>query len=502
MVNILYTVIIYPIIQIFEFVFVFAQKIFKETGLSVIFISAAVSVLCLPLYMVAERWQIIERNIQKMLAPKVSKIKAAFSGDERYMILSTYYRQNHYHPIYAMRSSFGLLIQVPFFIAAYSYLSQLQALQGMSFLFINDLGKPDALIPFMGGINLLPVLMTLINCAAGAIYTRGLGIRDKVQIYGMALVFLILLYNTPAGLVLYWTLNNLFSLIKEGYLKCSFKNKKYILFGIISALAFLLLFYILFIHHGNTNIRVLIAVLSLIVGILPWITPFIFQLTKKIKHISWAPKENFIILIFSLFILWIVTGIFLPSMLIGSSPQEFSFVDNNTSPFPFIFNVLLQSIGIFILWPLCIYCMCPVNIRNILAKLSAALAAIAVVNVFLFPGKYGFLTLFFTFSESPNSSPTSVLLNLLVVAFVAILTFVFANRFRKIMVSGLIIALCAFALSGIINLKRIYNEFQSFQLRRNSEQFFTDEPVYQFSRTGKNVLVIMLDRAISGFVYF
>ena len=31
----------------------------------------------------------------------------------------------------------------------------------------------------------------------------------------MAVLFLILLYNSPAGLVLYWTLNNVFSLIKH-----------------------------------------------------------------------------------------------------------------------------------------------------------------------------------------------------------------------------------------------------------------------------------------------
>jgi len=150
MANIFYTIIIYPITQILEFVFVVAQKLFKETGLSIIFISGAVSILCLPLYMIAEKWQEIERNTHKLLAPKIAKIKSVFNGDERYMILSTYYRQNHYHPIYALRSSFGLLIQVPFFIAAYSFLSHLQALKGMPFLLIRDLGKPDALLPLGG----------------------------------------------------------------------------------------------------------------------------------------------------------------------------------------------------------------------------------------------------------------------------------------------------------------------------------------------------------------
>jgi membrane protein insertase Oxa1/YidC/SpoIIIJ len=70
----------------------------------------------------------------RKLAGKARKIRQAFKGDEQHMILSTYYRQNHYHPIYALRSSFGILIQVPFFIAAYQYISHLEALQGASFL--------------------------------------------------------------------------------------------------------------------------------------------------------------------------------------------------------------------------------------------------------------------------------------------------------------------------------------------------------------------------------
>ncbi|MHC6201688.1 hypothetical protein ACYULU_00645, partial [Breznakiellaceae bacterium SP9] len=149
--NILYTLIIYPITQIIEFVFVFSQKVFRETAISVILISCTLSLLCIPLYNVAERWQELERNIQKRLKPTIDKIKAVFSGDKQYMILSTYYRQSHYHPIYALRSTFGLLIQIPFFIAAYGYLSHLEALKGAHFLFITDLGAPDALFSGGGG---------------------------------------------------------------------------------------------------------------------------------------------------------------------------------------------------------------------------------------------------------------------------------------------------------------------------------------------------------------
>jgi len=135
MLNALYTLVIYPLTQIIEFAFVFTNKIFKQEGLAVVGVSIVISLCCLPLYLVAEKWQETERGIQKRLKPTIDRIKAVFRGDERYMILSTYYRQNHYSPVYALRSSFGVLIQIPFFIAAYGFLSHLEALRGHAILF-------------------------------------------------------------------------------------------------------------------------------------------------------------------------------------------------------------------------------------------------------------------------------------------------------------------------------------------------------------------------------
>ena len=220
MTHFFYTLIIYPLYQIIEFAFKFFGDVFKNTGISVIGVSMAVSILCLPLYIVAERWQQIERDTEKALEGGVRRIKSVFSGDEQYMMLSTYYRQHRYHPLMALRSSFGLLIQIPFFIAAYVFLSNLSALRGEHFLFIRDMGAEDALFRIGNfPVNVLPIAMTLINIVAGAVYTKGFKLKDKLQIYGMALVFLVLLYKSPAGLVLYWTMNNVFSLVKNIFYK-------------------------------------------------------------------------------------------------------------------------------------------------------------------------------------------------------------------------------------------------------------------------------------------
>lgn len=79
-----YTVIIYPIESIIEFVFLLAWKIFNENaGGAIIIVSLFVNIATLPIYAAAEREQARERLLQKRLKAKVDDIKAVFSGDER-----------------------------------------------------------------------------------------------------------------------------------------------------------------------------------------------------------------------------------------------------------------------------------------------------------------------------------------------------------------------------------------------------------------------------------
>ena len=128
------------------------------------------------------------------------------------MILQTYYRQHNYKPIYALRSSVSLLLQIPFFKAAYSFLSNVQAFKNASFGSISDLSLPDGLL---FGLNLFPIAMTMINVISSIIYTKGQPAKDSIQLFAMAFIFLLLLYNAPAALSFYYLLNNVFSLLKN-----------------------------------------------------------------------------------------------------------------------------------------------------------------------------------------------------------------------------------------------------------------------------------------------
>ena len=121
----IYTVLIRPLQIFFEYVFTVAQKGLNNPGLSIIALSLSMNLLVLPLYNRADAVQEEERNIENRLRNGVAHIRKTFKGDERMMMLQTYYRQNGYKPTDVFKSSVSLLLEIPFFIAAYQFLSHL-----------------------------------------------------------------------------------------------------------------------------------------------------------------------------------------------------------------------------------------------------------------------------------------------------------------------------------------------------------------------------------------
>jgi hypothetical protein len=74
---------------------------------------------------------------------------------------------------------------------------------------LGDLGLPDTLL--FSQFHLMPLIMTFVNILA-LLTTVGSDRRSFVQGLAIAFVFLILLYDSPLGLLIYWTTSNLFSL--------------------------------------------------------------------------------------------------------------------------------------------------------------------------------------------------------------------------------------------------------------------------------------------------
>ncbi len=488
-----YNLIISPISNILEFFYVFFSSVTSK-GLSVIALSFVVTLFCLPLYIVAENWQEQERRTQKKLKPWVDKIKKTFKGDEQYMILNAYYRQNNYRPIFALRSSFSLLIQIPFFIAAYTFLSNVESLKGYSFLFIKDFGAPDHFAK-IGNlyINILPILMTAINCISGVIYSKGHAKSEKIQIFASAAIFLLLLYNSPAGLVVYWTMNNILSLIKNVFFKLKNPAKVFHIcccivlgFGVIWAF--------------STGKKIYIVGMIIIFAAVL----FYFKIKKAVLYVLQnkfapldKPKNRDFLFFLCAFSMAFLVGAVIPSFAIESSPANFCYIDNYKSPFVFLFVPFVQALGLYVFWPACFYKLFSKNVKKAFSIVLPAVFICSIVNCFIFSGSYGALNDDLTFMhEVVFPSLGETLLNFLVLALIFAFTFFLISKKIKILnyiCSVLLISCLAITVKNVVFINSNYKKMD-YEAKNKVE------PIFHFSKDEKNVLVIMEDACVSPLV--
>lgn len=207
-------------------------------GIAIIALSFLSFVLLYPFTRKAYQKQQEELHLQKILQEQIKNIKANYSGAEQFDKIQRLYDRYSYHPIMAVRSVFGLLIQLPFLLAVFYMLSNCTEIQGISWGVIPNLGKPDALLH---GINLLPFAMAFVS----VIYAFIVPNFDKKQIVQtviISILFLLLLYSAPSALLIFWTCNLFWSLLDSVFGKKTewlreFISDNELAFHIIFALA-------------------------------------------------------------------------------------------------------------------------------------------------------------------------------------------------------------------------------------------------------------------------
>ena len=446
----LFSLFIEPLKLIFEAVFFCAYRYSHNIALSIVAISIVINLLVLPLYKHADELEDQQRAKKRYMKPYVDRIKSAFKGDERIMIMQAYYRENNYGLKNVLMESVSLFLQIPFFIAAYSFLSNLKLMQGVSLGAITDLGSPDALIRIAGfSINLLPVLMTAINIVSGFIYSHKDGIKDKLRIVIIALVFLVLLYNSPAGLVFYWTLNNVFSLLKN----------------IVS-------------HIRKSKAEAKPA---------------------KAAKPSTANTGSFALIMLSGAVLTVLTGVMIPSDVIAENPTELirPFGMNACNPVMYLVSSGLIAAGVFLIWiPLFIFLTREKTLKYV-TYLAPGFAVAALVNYVGFNKNFGNLSKKLIYEYDMSFGVADILINLLVdIAIIAVVYFLFTKlkKYKNLIVSVMLVAV--FALSGInVSLSLAITAGHSYSYANTAEEI-----TVPMTKTGQNVVVIMMDRMISCYI--
>ena len=482
----LYTLIISPLELLFEVIFSIANRLIGNSGLSIIILSIAVNFLVLPLYKRADELQAEERDIQAKMAYRIKRTKQTFKGDERFFMLQEYYRINNYKPIYALKSSASLLLQIPFFIAAYRLLSGMQSLKGMPFGFIADLGKEDAM--FMIGsfpVNVLPILMTLINVVTGIIYTKGHPLREKIQVYGLAAVFLILLYRSPAGLVFYWLLNNVFSLVKNVFYKLKDPKRSLYIVLAVSGLAVIVLSLV------NPSFDIRQKVLLCAGGILLAV-PLITGLIRK-KNKGEDLSGDKAVFFTGAVLMAFFTGLLIPSTVIDAAALEFVDSVHVANPIQYVLYSLILSFGFWVLWGGVFYFFMSKKGRYSFCGAIWIISAVSAFDYLLFGKNLGTMSSTLQYDQTPVFKLSEYLINALAVIAIAFIGAFLYRKFSKIVKYLLIIGLLTVLMSGGLHVAGICGTYTWLDNRANPSE---EMPAITLSKTGKNVIVLMLDRAM------
>ncbi|MBR3305694.1 MAG: membrane protein insertase YidC [Lachnospiraceae bacterium] len=503
--HLLYRLIISPLEYFLGIVYICLREFFTLKT-SLIGMSISVSLLCLPLYLRADAIQEEESRKQKEMEKWTKHIRETFSGDERMMMQNAYYRQQHYHPASALKGTLSLLLQIPFFLAAYHFLSHVGEFEGASALGIADLSRPDGLIKLGAvSINLLPVLMTMINCISGAIYTKGHVLREKLQVYILAVFFLFFLYDSPAALVIYWTMNNIFSLAKNVVTKYCRKPER-VLFVFIALIGAAFLGHALIknkyerlVLMGNYGWLIFGIVLPL-VCVLPLILYLAGSRRKPKAEESSAPVIPMSSVLLAGALSALFSGLVIPLSVISSSAQDFVDITDYVDPFIYAASTFAISAGLFLLWGGVIGMLVPDKKRWIFYCLLLWTAAGSLADYFFWGKGFGRLSTALAFSDIPRYSAAEKLINLAVLLVVLLAVFLLAPKHKKTADRICVVVMLSFMVLIIrytVQARRDVNDMKD-TVEAGADDW--EAPLISFDRTEKNVAVIMLDRAISGFI--
>lgn len=446
--RLLYFVFIEPLQLLFELVFAVANRHVSNPGFAIIILSIVVNIAVFPLYHRADEIQKSEREREQKLKPQLDFLKKHFNGDERFMVIQTFYRQNNYNPLYSLKSAIPLLLQIPFFMAAYNLLSKLSILNGVKFGLLKNLGEADKMLVLGGiAINVLPILMTLINLVSGALYTKGAPNKEKIQLLVTALVFLVLLYNSPSGLVFYWTLNNVCSLIKN-------------VIPLVIPKSF------------GTSVKKL-------------------KLTKCADNKKSSTSRSCTLLFFlSAIYLTVMQGFFIPAHIVAGSPTEVLDPILRDNPVKYVGYSAAIAIGVYLFWFGVIYYMATPRLRQIMTVISGVMAVYSEFAYQRYSHFFSRISALFSYNSVTFFDISSNLIlkdiGWIMLFFAGVfLIYKVKDKILTFIMAVLILSFSLLFVMDVCSINKTYSDFvQPDKIGMN----------INLSRDGQNVIVFMLDR--------
>ena len=188
--------------------------IFGNWGWAIVGLTALIRMILYPLTYKG----MMSMQKMKQLTPKLKELKEKYKKDPQRLNAATMdmYKKHGANPL---GGCLPMLLQIPVFYAIYRLLLNSVELQGAPWiLWVHDLSRMDPyyILPLLMGASMfLQQHLTPTN------FTDPM--QEKVMKY-LPVIFTFFFITFPSGLVLYWFVNNLFSIAQQFVVNQQFKN--------------------------------------------------------------------------------------------------------------------------------------------------------------------------------------------------------------------------------------------------------------------------------------
>ena len=192
------------------------QRAIPNYGVVIILLSLIIKILFWPLTQKSFKSM---RDMQK-LQPALAALKEKHKDDPKKLNEEMWklYKERGINPA---GGCLPMLLQMPVFIALFNLLSRTIELRRAPFvLWINDLSAPDVMaklpftLPFIGNnLSVLPILMGIAMFIQQKMSSTDP--KNKAMTYMLPIIFTVIFYRFPSGLVLYWLVNNILTIMHQ-----------------------------------------------------------------------------------------------------------------------------------------------------------------------------------------------------------------------------------------------------------------------------------------------
>ena len=191
-----------PFVHLLRYVLREIYSVLGSWGWSIVILTVIVRLILMPLTF----RQFRSAQAMQQLQPKIKEIQRKYKSDKRKLQEETVRLYQEYR-VNPFASCLPLLIQMPIFICLYYAIRFTPEIHSSGFLFIPSLGKPY--LPLFGFYIASQIFSTEL------MMTPETDPQQKWIMRAMPVMFVVILYRFPSGLMVYWVTTNLWTIMQQ-----------------------------------------------------------------------------------------------------------------------------------------------------------------------------------------------------------------------------------------------------------------------------------------------